>query len=277
MKPTTPLAYLLIAFLGMVVTISVLQVGRANRPQGARLAPSLPSSTAVKASSTRAATYKPAPTRTLTPTRIPPTSTVAVTPVPPTETQNPDIPDKYYITNITGHAQYLSIGCEASAAVDWAHYFGVSINEKEFQSQLPITDNPDTGFVGDVNGSWGHIPPDDYGVHAEPVAALLRDYGLDAVGEKGLTLDDIKASIAQGKPVIAWVVGNVTYGTPLEYTDSEGNVTTVAAYEHVVIVIGYGSQTIRYMNNGEQFEVTNKLFSASWGTLGNMAVLMMGE
>ena len=218
-------------------------------------------------------TYKPAPTLTRTPTQILPSATAFPTQTQTDTTLAPELPATFYITDITGHKQYFGIGCEASAAVDWAHYFGLTIDEKEFQSELPVSDNPDVGFVGDVNGSWGNIPPYDYGVHAAPVAELLREYGLKAQGEKGFTLDQLRASIAQGKPVIAWVVGNVTFGTPVEYTDSEGRIVIVAAYEHVVIVTGYGTQSIRYLNNGETYEVSNTLFLDSWGTLGNMAVI----
>ena len=43
--------------------------------------------------------------------------------------------------------------------------------------------------------------------------------------------------------MIAWVIGNMVGGIPYEYTDKEGNKTTVAAYEHVVILTGYSLET----------------------------------
>lgn len=184
------------------------------------------------------------------------------------------VPESLYITNISGSRQYFALGCEASAAADWANYFGVLIYEYDFQHQLPLSDNPDLGFVGDAKGPWGQVPPYAYGVHAEPVAALLRDqYGLPAIAAKGLTLDQIRESLAQSKPVIAWVIGNMTGGVPAEYTDSQGNTTIVAAYEHVVILTGYDQDSIRYMNNGKFYEVPNEVFLNSWGVLGNMAVI----
>lgn len=199
---------------------------------------------------------------------MPPEQTLAEAEIPE------ESPDYFYIQNISGHQQWFSIGCEASAAVDWAAYYGVPINEREFQTLLPVSDNPDLGFVGDVKGAWGLTPPDDYGVHAAPVADLLHWYGLDAISFKGMTLDELKSSIAQSKPVIAWVVGNVTYGTPVEYVDREGNSTIVAAYEHVVIVTGYNFESVRYLNNGTSYDVSTKLFMESWGVLGNMAIVM---
>ncbi len=182
------------------------------------------------------------------------------------------IPESFYITNINGTGQYFALGCEASAAVDWANYFGVTIYEYNFQHELPLSDNPDLGFVGDAKGPWGQVPPYAYGVHAEPVAELLRQYGLPAVGGKGYTLEQIRGTLAQSKPVIAWVIGNMVGGVPAEYTDLQGNVSIVAAYEHVVILTGYDENTIRYLNNGRFFEVPNEVFLNSWGVLGNMAV-----
>ncbi len=214
---------------------------------------------------TRAASATHAPTITQTSAPSPtPTLTPYASPTP--------IPEEFYIKNISGHRQYFSIGCEASVAVDWAAYYDVKINEFEFQYRLPVSDNPDIGFVGSVDSPWGQVPPYGYGVHAKPVADLLTAYGLPAVGVKGATLEQIKELVAAGNPVIAWVIGNVVGGIPYEYTDKQGNKVLVAAYEHVVIVIGYREGTIRYMTNGRKYESPEDNFLNSWGVLGNMAL-----
>lgn len=187
--------------------------------------------------------------------------------------QSGEIPESHYIWNIWGHRQYFPIGCEASAAHDWAWYFEVAINEFDFQIQLPVSDNPDLGFVGSVEGPWGQVPPYAYGVHAAPVAQVLRDnYGMNAQAVKGFTVEQIKKEIASGQPVIAWVIGNVVWGIPYEYTDKQGNTVIVAAYEHVVIVTGYNEETIRYMNNGKFYDIQYEYFEYSWSVLGNMAI-----
>lgn len=186
-----------------------------------------------------------------------------------------ELPTSYYIWNILGHRQFFSIGCEASTADDWAKYFGVEVNEFAFQVRLPISDNPDLGFVGDVNGPWGQVPPYAYGVHAEPVAKVLRDYyGMKAVGTKGFTINALKAEIASGRPVIAWVVANCTWSEPYEYTDKAGNTVITAPYEHVVIVTGYNETSIRYMNNGKFFDIPTEYFERTWSVLGNMVVFL---
>lgn len=230
----------------------------------------------------------PTPTPTATLTATPPAATATFTPAPsPTATTAaavntaiastgptaPALPAEHYIRTISGHKQYFPLGCETAAAKDWANYFQKDFNEFEFQYKLPLSDNPDLGFVGDVNSPWGQVPPYGYGVHAGPIATMLNAYGVPARAYRGYTLELLKAKIAQDKPVIAWVIGNVVGGVPYEYTDSKGNKVVVAAYEHVIIVTGYNGKNIRYMNNGRFYEAPEAVFANSWGVLGNMVVV----
>lgn len=184
-----------------------------------------------------------------------------------------EYPESFYITGITGHSQVYALGCEASAAVDWANYFDVFFYEFDFQVGLPLSDNPDYGYVGDVNSVWGQIPPYAYGVHSGPLAALLVKYGLPAQSVKNYSLDQLKSKLSESKPVIVWVIGNMEYSQPVEYIDSQGRSVMVAPYEHVVILTGYDETSIRYMTNGKYYDVPTEVFMTSWGVLGNMAVI----
>lgn len=174
---------------------------------------------------------------------------------------------------MVAYKQDRPLDCEARAAVDWAAYFGVTISEYDFQFNLPISDNPDLGFVGTSNSLWGQTPPFAYGVHPAPVAALLQEYGVNARAVKGMTLEELKKQISLGHPVIAWVIGNCEGGYPTEYIDQQGNKTIVAAYEHVIIVIGYTSDRIRYYSSGKMYETPTEVFLNSWAVLGNMAIV----
>ncbi|MFZ3070491.1 MAG: C39 family peptidase [Anaerolineaceae bacterium] len=187
--------------------------------------------------------------------------------------KNNEYPESFYITGVTGHSQVYALGCEASAAVDWANYFGVFFYEFDFQVGLPLSDNPDYGYVGDVNSIWGQIPPYAYGVYSSPLAELLVEYGLPAQSVKNYSLDQLKSKLSESKPVIAWVIGNMEYSQPVEYVDSQGRSVLVAPYEHVVILTGYDETSIRYMTNGKFYDVPTEVFMTSWGVLGNMAVI----
>lgn len=189
------------------------------------------------------------------------------------------LPERARVSGVVGHAQTYTLSCESRSAVDWAAYWGVSIREKKFLANLPRSDNPDKGFVGDPNGVWGNIPPASYGVHAEPVAALLREFGLQAEARKGMTWDELRAEIAAGRPVIAWVIGQIWPGAPQKYRASDGHKVTVARYEHTVIVIGYEPSKVHLVDayTGQTQTHSKKSFLASWATLGNMVVVGSGR
>ncbi len=260
-----------------VVTISFFLLGTTSCNVAAINAPAMVATATPTLAPTSQATQEIATTKfapqvvTLQPAKSQPAAS-APTPAPgPTLVQT--LPGEHFIDNIRGHHQYFSLGCEAAAARDWANYFHHDFNEFEFQYRLPVSDNPELGFVGDVNSPWGQVPPYGYGVHAGPVADLLNAYGIPAKAYKGYTLDRLKASIAQDNPVIAWVIGNVVGGVPYQYTDARGNQVTVAAYEHVVIVTGYDATHLRYMTNGKFFDTPYEVFLNSWGVLGNMVIV----
>ena len=154
--------------------------------------------------------YSATKTATPTPTLIPPTSTLP----PPTATAT-SIPSENYITNFVARKQSYSIGCEASAAVDLAGYFDVPFLQYDFQMALPKSDNPDLGFVGDVNSPWGQIPPDAYGVYASPVADLLNTYGVPVEGGKGLhPLIRLRRNCLNPNRLLYGVIGKMEYSEP---------------------------------------------------------------
>ena len=210
------------------------------------------------------------PTASLTSTITPyPTLTASPTP-PPTATP----PAEAAIDGIQGSHQTYELGCEANAAAQMARFFGLILNERQFQAALPLSDNPDVGFVGQVEGDWGNIPPASYGVHAEPVAAELRNFGLNAIPHRQYTVEEIRQEIAAGRPVMVWVIGGVRQGRAMTYTAKDGSVITVAPYEHTVLVTGYGPDYLTILDGKEVYHRSIAQFTDSWGVLDNMAVTM---
>ena len=205
------------------------------------------------------------------------------TPVTPYEPPSPDnLPNQALISGVTGQSQTLPLDCESRSAVDWANYFGVWIDELKFYQGLPDSENPDLGFVGSVYGTWGQLPPNPYGVHAEPVAARLRKHSLSAVAHRPFSWNALRAEIAAGRPVIAWIIGSYRYGDydyvvngiPEYYPIGEGMVTVAARYEHTVIVTGYTSDSVTYLNGGGIYTKGLQQFLESWSVLGNMVITL---
>lgn len=211
-------------------------------------------------------TWTPSPTPTLTST---PTATPTMT---PTSTPGTPLPERIYIEGVIGRSQALPLSCESRSAADWAGFFGIPIDELDFQSRLPSSDNPMIGFVGNPNDLPGRLPPRSYGVYSPPVAELLRAYGLNAHAHLGMTWVQAQGEVAAGRPVIAWVIGDVQYGNPRSYTASDGQMVTVAYFEHTVILIGYTHDTVTVVDGGLEYSPPLARFLASWAVLGNMAV-----
>jgi uncharacterized protein YvpB len=184
------------------------------------------------------------------------------------------LPDQAYITGVPANAQRFTLSCESRSAVDWAAFWGVRIGEKKFLNSLPRSDNPDQGFVGDANGDWGNTPPLSYGVHAEPVAVTLRSFGLQARAYRGLSWDDLRSEIAAGRPVIVWVIGQMWPGTPQQYFSRGGETTTVARFEHTMILVGYEPGKVHVVDayTGRNQTYSQRTFMNSWKVLGKMAI-----
>jgi uncharacterized protein YvpB len=287
---------LLILFFGSILVLGVMYFMLVNEtPQDA-----LAIEGANMPSDAASHTYTPVPTLTNTPDPSPTATAVPTEMTPPTNTATPlptatqrygtatpsrtpvPVPTRFVsptpggsarIEGLVGRRQSLPLSCEASAAVDWAAYFGVQIDELEFFSHIPASDNPNKGFVGDVNGAWGQIPPAPYGVYAAPVALVLRSYGLPALARSGMSWDEIQAEISAGRPVIVWVTGHVVKGTPVPYVASDGESTIVTRFQHTVMVTGYADDQVWILDGAQEYTRTLKIFLDSWGVLGNMSVV----
>ncbi len=189
-----------------------------------------------------------------------------------------ELPESAYISGYYGYRQYYNLSCEARAAADVASFWGVTITEDEILDAMPSSDNPNKGFVGKRNDYWGNIPPLSYGVHAGPVAAVLQDAGLDAVARTDMTYDEVRAQIADGNPVIVWVIGKMWTGTTqrIEFSDKEQGI--VAANEHTMVILGYDKTTVQVFDpsSGAYTNYWTDGFLASWAVLGNMAITVTG-
>lgn len=192
--------------------------------------------------------------------------------------QDETLPDYAFVEGLVGRGQTYPLSCESRSAADVAGYWGVVVGETEFFNSLPTSDNPEVGFVGSVYGTWGQTPPNPYGVHSQPIAKTLRDFGVNAVAHKGMTMRQLKTEIANGRPVIVWVIGRVWSGTPIDYKAKDGSVVTVAAYEHSMIAYGYDLSGVYLIDagSGGRANYSYANFKESWGVLGNLAVSANG-
>jgi uncharacterized protein YvpB len=188
-------------------------------------------------------------------------------------------PEKAYIEGVSGHPQSFILSCESRSAVDYAAFWGVRIRERKFQNELPRSENPDKGFVGNPNDPWGNIPPKSYGVHATPVAELLREYGLQVESRRNMKWSELQMEVSEGRPVIVWVVGQMWPGKSQFYQVSNGKKVKVAGYEHTMIMVGYNKNVVYAVDaySGNTLAYSKTAFLKSWASLGNMAITGNGK
>ncbi len=212
---------------------------------------------------------------------IEPTSTEmpqpAPTAVPESKPEVTELPLTASVSGLYGSPMLYTLDCESQSSVDFARFFGVSIDELDFISRLPYSDDPEEGFVGAINGAMGQLPPYDYGVHAKPIAKLLREYGLNVKAVRGWDLDKIRNEIAAGRPVIVWVVNLPFEIDTQEYTASNGNTTRVARFEHTWIITDYNMNVFTVVDSQWTYNVKISTFQQRWDALGNQALVYRGQ
>ena len=137
---------------------------------------------------------------------------------------------------------------------------------------MPHSANPNTGFVGNYWDARGQLPPKSYGIYADPVAAMLRTYGINAASHYGLSFERIKDEISSGRPVMVWVTAHTETGWATTYTTPDGQKIPVSPFEHTVIVTGYDPTYVTILDGDSQYQRMKADFLISWGNLGNMAI-----
>ncbi len=179
---------------------------------------------------------------------------------------------------VKGEAQQRSLSCESRSACDLLAHYGRPMDEGAFRLGIPITDNPDTGFVGDVDGPGGQLPPAGYGVHAEPLARRLEEVGFAAYAVRGMDLDALRTHLAEGRPVIVWATSQLDAPAPVTMRDAQGRRFVVARGEHTFLAVGYEPGRILLVDSatGRERAVPFARFDASWAVLGRQAVVPRG-
>lgn len=171
---------------------------------------------------------------------------------------------------VTPQKQAHNLSCESCAASMAASYHGVDLSEAAVLAALPLNDNPHLGFRGNVDGPTGGIQ--DYGVYAGPIKAILDANGLAATPVLG-GLEGIRAALAGGNPVIAWVTYQLVAATPVVETIA-GEQVTLVPNQHVVVVTGYDPEGLWAIDPWTGLEVYYPAadFARAMSYFGDMAL-----
>ena len=187
-------------------------------------------------------------------------------------------PPSAYVQGVVGKPQHYSLSCESRSATDLAALWGAVFSEEDFFRRLPKSDNPHRGFLGDVNLPPGSMPPLGYGVYSGPVAATLRSFGLQARAHQELRINDLKAYLATGFPVIVWATYDMRLPGVQIWESFDGEESPVVQWQHTFIAVGYDEESVHLL---DAYDAHTKRFSfdefvPAWEQLGRQAVSVEG-
>ncbi|HEX2911419.1 MAG TPA: C39 family peptidase [Chloroflexia bacterium] len=182
------------------------------------------------------------------------------------------LPDSYRIWGVPLYTQQHNLSCEYASARMLTAYWGSPVSEWQFIQGIPVSANPHFGYRGNIDGSGGGTR--DYGIYNEPLANYLQRVGFNARAFYG-DVATLKAEIAAGHPVIAWVTIAMQWADPVRvYLD--GSPAKLVPGEHTVVVTGYDQGGV-YVNGPAQgirawFDWSD--FLRTWGYFDNMSLVI---
>jgi len=140
------------------------------------------------------------------------------------------------------HHQEHSLSCEAASLKMLLASIGVQVTEDEIIRQMPfdttpkragIWGDPDTAFVGDINGEMGVT---GYGIHAKGLSIVASRWAKPTVIENG-SIGLLTQFLLQKHPVLIWGYGDSN--KKVKWRTPSGKLITAMDDEHVRVVYGF--------------------------------------
>ena len=174
-------------------------------------------------------------------------------------------------------------GCESVSLYMLLNYYGIDVTVDEIYDLLPMGvqpyddengvrhgGNPEREFVGDPRSEYS------YGVFNGPIAKVAERFMPGVRTKTGATVDEIKAILDTGNPVLAWYVSapNRDIMHRWSWIDENGEMVCWPGGEHAVVVCGYDDTSITYRdpNAGTTVVIDDTAFDKSFTELGGRIV-----
>lgn len=174
-------------------------------------------------------------------------------------------------------------GCESVSLYMLLNYYGVDVTVDQIYDLLPMGAqpydddegvrhgaNPEREFVGDPRSEYS------YGVFNAPIAQVAEQFMPGVETKTGASIDDIKAILDTGNPVLAWYVSapmrDIMYRW--SWLDENGETVHWPGGEHAVVICGYDEDSITYRdpNAGTTVVIDYDTFLKSFNELGGRIV-----
>ena len=198
--------------------------------------------------------------------------------------------DNGVMLDVIEYCQYpdYPTGCESVSLFMLLDYYGVDVKVDDIYDLLPMGDqpyddengvrhgaNPEREFVGNPRSEYS------YGVFNDPIAGVADTFKPGVKTERGASVDDIKAVLDTGNPVLAWYVSapmrDIMYRW--SWVDEMDEMVYWPGGEHAVVICGYDEDSITYRdpNAGTTVCIDNATFEKSFSELGGRIVYYTDE
>ncbi len=144
----------------------------------------------------------------------------------------------------------LPSGCEITAVAIMLNGYGVEVDKLTLAEMMPLSDDPNLGFVGDPYSYEG------WTIYPLALVDIIKQYTGTATVLTDTTLNVLRNTLRQGKPIVVWV-------------------SMDGFYIHAVCLVGYDSEGFYYNDpwTGEKnVFVGSEAFDANWASQGRLAI-----
>ena len=190
---------------------------------------------------------------------------------------------------VTPVRQTHNLDCEAAALQVALAAIGINVTQDSIlgnmgdDRRLPLGPtgrpshwgNPDTGFVGDVNG---RMLVTGYGVYGPPIAAAAHAEGAAATAQEGVAPSALYAAVASGTPVVVWVPHLLVAPSLGQWTAWDGTPVWYSPQEHAQTLVGFdmsaGTVTLADPWDGQLHTFSMSLFQSRFAAFHDTAVFV---
>ncbi len=170
------------------------------------------------------------------------------------------------------YQQQRPLSCEYASTTIAATLGGWNISEYDFDSVVPLSDNPHLGYRGNIWGEWGNTT--DYGLYPEPLHQALSGWGIPSqvIYAHGIA-DVLRSELSEGRAVVVWLAMRGTVNS-FDVPADDGSTYQLTQYMHVMTAYGFDETGVYLTDPGTAVwrHYPWEIFMEMWNVMDGMAL-----
>lgn len=146
------------------------------------------------------------------------------------------------------YQQQRPLSCEYASTAMAAQMGGWNITEYDFDTAVPLNENPHLGYRGNIWGEWGNTT--DYGLYPEPLHLALNSWGIPneviyAHGDANV----LRTELSNGRAVVVWLAMRGPINS-FDVEGADGSTYQLTQYMHVMTAYGFDESGVYLTDPG---------------------------